>query len=331
MSAKFDVLAIGNAIVDVIARVDDDLLAREGIAKGAMTLIDEPRAAHLLTKAVQAVIMSGGSSANTVAGLANLGARAAYIGKVRDDALGADFARDIQALGVAFHTSAALSGAATASCFVMVTPDGQRSMSTYLGACQNLTEADVEEADIAAAEIVYLEGYLWDPPAAKQAFVKASRLAHAHKRRVALSLSDAFCVERYRDEFLDLIRSGLVDIVFANDAEARALYKTDDLQTAIAALRLENCLAIVTHGAHGSHVVTRDATTAVPAAPIAQLVDTTGAGDLYAAGFMLGLAQGRDHATCATLGGAAAAVIIQQIGARAPADLRTRLRELIAV
>lgn len=330
MSSRFDVLAIGNAIVDVIARVDDDFLAQEGITKGAMTLIDEPRAAHLLAKAVQPIIMSGGSAANTVAGLANLGARAAYIGKVRDDALGADFARDIQAQGVAFHTSAALSGAATARCFVMVTPDGQRSMSTYLGACQNLTEADVIEADIAAAEIVYLEGYLWDPPAAKLAFVKASRLAHAHQRRVALSLSDSFCVERYRDEFLDLIRSGLVDIVFANDAEAKALYKTDDLHAAIAALRQENRLAVVTHGAHGSHVVKAGAITAVPASAIEQLVDTTGAGDLYAAGFMFGLAKGRDHASCAALGGVAAAAIIQQIGARSPADLRDRLREHMA-
>ncbi len=325
MSTKFDVLAIGNAIVDVIARVDDDFLIRENILKGGMTLIDEQRAAHLLTEAPQPVMMSGGSAANTIAGIAGFKARAAYIGKVRDDALGADFARDIHAQGVVFHTSRATAGAATARCFVMVTPDGQRSMCTYLGACQNLTEADVIDEDVAAAGIIYLEGYLWDPPAAKQAFVKASRLAHAHKRRVALSLSDAFCVERYRGEFLNLMRTGLVDIVFANDAEVKSLYQTDNLADALAALRQENCLTIVTHGAAGSHVIAAAEITSVPASPVPHVIDTTGAGDLYAAGFMLGLAQGRDHGTCARLGGAAAAAIIQQIGARLPTNLREQV------
>ena len=322
MSTKFDVLAIGNAIVDVIARVDDDFLLRENIHKGGMTLIDEERAAHLLAKAPQPLMMSGGSAANTIAGLAGFKARTAYIGKVRDDALGADFARDIHAQGVAFHTSRASTGAATARCFVMVTPDGQRSMSTYLGACQNLTEADIIDEDVAAASIIYLEGYLWDPPAAKQAFVKASKLAHAHQRRVALSLSDAFCVERYRGEFLNLMRTGLVDIVFANDAEVKALYQTDDLTSALAAMRQEKCLSIVTHGAAGSHVIAADSVTSVPASPVQHVVDTTGAGDLYAAGFMLGLAQGRDHTACAKLGGSAAAAIIQQIGARLPTAMR---------
>ena len=312
----FDVLAIGNAIVDVIARTDDDFLMRENVHKGAMILIDEVRAQHLSAAMGPARIISGGSAANTVAALASFGAKAAFIGKVSNDATGEAFSRDISAIGVHFATKPLTDGPATARCFVLVTPDGQRTMNTYLGACQNLTADDVDEALVKRAGIVYLEGYLWDPPAAKQAFIKASNIAHAHGRRVALTLSDSFCVDRYRAEFLDLIQRGIVDIVFANTSELHSLYQTADFDTAVAALRAENVLGIVTRSEHGCMVVTKDAVQAFPAHPIIKLVDTTGAGDLFAAGFLFGLSRNADHAECARLGALAAAEIIQHIGAR---------------
>ena len=312
----FDVLAIGNAIVDVIARTDDDFLMRENVHKGAMILIDEVRAQHLSAAMGPARIISGGSAANTVAALASFGAKAAFIGKVSNDATGEAFSRDISAIGVHFATKPLTDGPATARCFVLVTPDGQRTMNTYLGACQNLTADDVDEALVKRACIVYLEGYLWDPPAAKQAFIKASNIAHAHGRRVALTLSDSFCVDRYRAEFLDLIQRGIVDIVFANTSELHSLYQTADFDTAVAALRAENVLGIVTRSEYGCMVVTKDAVQAFPAHPIIELVDTTGAGDLFAAGFLFGLSRNADHAECARLGALAAAEIIQHIGAR---------------
>ena len=318
---SFDLLALGNAIVDVIARAEEDFLARENIHKGAMILIDEARALHLNAAMGAGVVQSGGSAANTIAGAASLGVRTAYIGKVRNDAMGAAFRRDIEALGAAFPTAAAQDGPATARCFIIVTPDGERTMNTYLGACQNLSAADVDKATVEASSIVYLEGYLWDPPAAKEAFVKASGIAHAAGRRVALTLSDSFCVDRYRDEFLGLMRDRTVDIVFANQHELKALYQTGDFDTAVAELRKEGVLGAVTLSEKGSMIVTRDMVTTVPAYPIKELVDTTGAGDLYAAGFLAGLAQGRSPVDCARLGAMAAAEVIQHIGARPQTSL----------
>ena len=313
---RFDVVGLGNAIVDVIARTEDDLLVREKLSKGSMTLVDEPRADQLYTAMGPATIISGGSAANTIVGAASFGVRTAFIGKVRNDDAGKAFSHDIRAIGVHFATAPAIEGPATARCLVMVTPDGERTMSTYLGACQNLTSDDVDPELIRASGITYLEGYLWDPPAAKLAFVKAADIAHGAGRNVALTLSDSFCVDRYRDEFLGLIRNKTVDVVFANQHELKSLYQTADLQTAINAFREEDILGVVTCSADGSMVVTREATHAVPAYPIENLVDTTGAGDLFAAGFLAGLSRGSDYVTCARLGALAAAEVIQHVGAR---------------
>ena len=222
-TAKYDVLGIGNAIFDILVQTDDGFLKRHGMTKGGMTLIDEKRAIAVYQSMGPATEMSGGSAANTIVGVANLGARAAYVGKVRDDQIGRLYTHDIRAAGVAFETKPALDGPATGCSYILVTPDGQRTMNTYLGAAQELMPADIDAAQIEASSFIYLEGYLWDPKSAKDAFVKASTIAHEAGRQVALTLSDAFCVDRYRDEFLDLIRKGTVDLVFANEAELRAL------------------------------------------------------------------------------------------------------------
>ncbi|MBL8589611.1 MAG: adenosine kinase [Methylobacteriaceae bacterium] len=317
-----DILAIGNAIVDVIAQAEDDFLIREKIYKGAMNLIDEPRAEHLFRVMGPATVISGGSAANTAVGAARLGARAGFIGKVKTDEIGRLFTHDIRAVGVAFATAPASDGPATARSFIFVTPDGERTMNTYLGACQNLTAADIDEATVRAAGIVYLEGYLWDPPAAKEAFVKAATIAHAAGRRVALTLSDSFCVDRYRAEFLELIRRKLVDIVFANESELHSLYQTADFDTAVAEFRKEGALGVCTRSEKGSIVVTAKGVEAVEAFPIERIVDTTGAGDLFAAGFLTGLARGASYRNCALLGAMAAAEVIQHIGARPESDLR---------
>lgn len=320
--ARYDVVGLGNAIVDVIARAEDDLLVREGLHKGAMTLIDEARVERLYAAMGPATNMSGGSAANTIVGLASFGSRTAFIGKVRNDEAGKAFTHDIRSIGVHFDTPAALSGPSTARCLVLVTPDGERTMNTYLGACQNLGPEDVDPELIKASSIVYLEGYLWDPPAAKEAFLKAAAIAHDADRSVALTLSDSFCVDRYRDEFLGLMRNGVVDIVFANQHELKALYQTADLESAIAAFREEGVFGVVTRSEEGSLIVTREETHAAPAYPIERLVDTTGAGDLFAAGFLFGLVQKFDPVTCARLGALAAAEVIQHVGARPQRDLR---------
>ncbi|MBN8966231.1 MAG: adenosine kinase [Rhizobiales bacterium] len=319
---KYDVLGIGNAIVDVIARADDDFLVRQNMNKGAMALIDEPRAQAIYQAMGPAVEKSGGSAANTIVGVAGFGARAAFVGKVKNDKLGQAFAHDIRAAGVAFDTPFASDGPSTACCYVMVTPDGERTMNTYLGAAQNLHPNDVDANQIAASAFTYLEGYLWDPPHAKEAFRKAAKIAHGAGRKVALTLSDAFCVGRYRDEFVDLIRSGTVDLVFANESELKSLYETADFDTAAKALRQDAKLAAVTRSEKGCVVVSKDGTVEVPAAPIEKLVDATGAGDLFAAGFLTGLARGRDHRTAAQLGALAAAEVIQHIGARPEVSLK---------
>ncbi|MDE2361670.1 MAG: adenosine kinase [Hyphomicrobiales bacterium] len=326
-SPKFDVVGIGNAIVDVIARAEDDFLVANGIRKGGMTLIDEQAAARLYQSMGSATVASGGSAANTMVGLASLGGRAAFIGKVRNDEPGSAFRHDIGAVGVHFPTPAATSGAPTARCLVLVTPDGERTMSTYLGACVELGPLDIDAALIADAHIVYLEGYLWDPPQAKEAFRQASQAAHAAGARVALTLSDSFCVDRYRDEFLELIRTGVIDIVFANESELHALYQTSDFETAVNALRKERLLSFVTRSAEGCLVVDHGASIAVPSAPIEQLIDTTGAGDLFAAGALFGLARGKSLEQCAAIGALAAAEVIQHIGARPARSLADLLAQ----
>lgn len=323
----FDILGLGNAIVDVIAPSDDDFLVRHGLQKGAMQLIDEAAAERLYAAMGQTTVVSGGSAANTIIGAAQFGCRTAFIGKVKADPLGDLFAHDIRAARVGFDSTQSRDGAASARCLVLVTPDGQRTMNTFLGACQTLGPADVAPDLVAQAQIIYLEGYLWDPPQAKQAFLKASDIARAAERRVALSLSDAFCVDRYRDEFLDLIRTGKIDILFANESELHSLYETADFATALGLLRDENILAVVTRSDKGSLVVSRDETHAVNAFPIERLIDTTGAGDLYAAGFLTGLVRDMPLPECARLGALAAAEIIQHYGARPQADLKALAAE----
>jgi sugar/nucleoside kinase (ribokinase family) len=327
MPAAYDVLGIGNAIVDVIARTEDDFLVKQGMSKGAMTLIDEPRAEAIYAAMGPATEISGGSAANTIAGVASFGARAAFVGKVKDDTLGKVFGHDIRAAGVAFATPIATDGPSTARSYILVTPDGERTMNTYLGAAQNLSPADIDAKQVASARWVYLEGYLWDPPPAKEAFRKAAEIAHGAQRKVALTLSDAFCVDRYRDEFLQLMRSGAVDLVFANEAELKSLYQTADFDTAVAALRNDVKLAAVTRSEKGCVVISRESHESVSAVPIDKFVDATGAGDLFAAGFLTGLARDQDHRNCARLGAIAAAEVIQHLGARPETSLKALAAE----
>jgi sugar/nucleoside kinase (ribokinase family) len=325
--AKFDVLGIGNAIVDVIAPTEDSFLVSHGIQRGGMTLIDEPRAETLYAAIGPATVTSGGSAGNTIAGVASFGGRGAYFGKVRNDELGRLFSHDILAIGVDFRTPPAEAGPATARSIILVTPDGERSMNTYLGACVELGPDDVDETTVRDAAVTYLEGYLWDPPAAKEAFRKASAIAHAAGRRVALTLSDSFCVDRYRAEFLELLRSGVVDIVFANESELKSLYTTSDFDSAVAALRADAALGVVTRSELGAMAVTRDETVAVPAFPVERLVDTTGAGDLFAAGFLHGLTSGRDTRDSLRLGALAAAEVIAHVGPRPLVSLAQLARD----
>jgi sugar/nucleoside kinase (ribokinase family) len=326
-SARYDVLGIGNAIVDVIARADEDFLLQHGMRKGTMTLIDAARAEAIYDAMGPAVEMSGGSAANTIVGVSSLGARAAFVGKVKDDLLGRAFAHDIRAAGVAFDTPPAAAGPSTGRCYVLVTPDGERTMNTYLGAAQDLHPADIDEQAIASSANVYLEGYLWDPKHAKDAFLKAAKIAHAADRKVALTLSDAFCVDRWRDEFLQLMRSRTVDLIFANEVELRSLYQTADFDAAVEALRADIDVAVVTRSEKGCLVVNPEGIEAVPAFPVARVVDTTGAGDLFAAGFLSGLARGADDRTCGRLGALAAAEVIQHLGARPETSLKDLARE----
>ncbi len=327
MIEPVDVLGLGNSLIDIIALTDDPYLQAQDMLKGAMTLIDEDRAEALYSARLKPTIMSGGSAANTIVGVASFGVKAAYIGKVKQDELGVVFARDIQANGVHFVTEPARHGPATGRCFVYVTPDGERTMNTFLGASSYLSPDDFDEDQIRAARFVYLEGYMWDRPAAKEAFRKAGRVARAAGARVSLTLSDSFCVDRFRGEFLDLIRTGVVDTIFANSDEALSLYKTPHLHEALDALAADGVLAVVTRSEKGSVIVQGDDKIEVPAFAIRQLVDTTGAGDLFAAGFLAGLARGADHVTCARLAALAASEILQHIGARPAVSLAALARE----
>jgi sugar/nucleoside kinase (ribokinase family) len=325
--AKYDVLGIGNAIFDVLVKTDESFLSRHAMTKGSMALIDEARAAAIYQDMGPATEMSGGSAANTIVGVANLGARAAYVGKVKDDQIGRMYAHDIRAAGVAFDTRPAADGPATCCSYILVTGDGERTMNTYLGAAQDLTAADIDADEIAAAKITYLEGYLWDPKNAKEAFVKAAGIAHAASREVALTLSDSFCVDRYRDEFLDLMKKRTVDLVFANEAELHSLYQTSDFDTALKQLRTDAKLAVVTRSEKGCVVASQQGVTAVPAYPVETIVDTTGAGDLFAAGFLFGLVRGAGYENAGRLGALAAAEVIQHIGARPLASLKDLARQ----
>ena len=326
-SARFDVLGIGNAIVDVIARTEEDFLLKQSMHKGTMALIDEARAQSIYAAMGPAIETSGGSAANTIVGLASLGSRSAFIGKVKDDELGRTFAHDIRAAGATYTTPLASDGPSTARCYVLVTPDGERTMNTYLGAAQGLHPADIDADLVAASAVLYLEGYLWDPKNAKDAFIKAAKIAHEAGRTVALSLSDAFCVDRWRGEFLQLMRSRTVDLIFANEAELRSLYQASDFDSAIAAVRLDVSTAVVTRSEKGCIVLSPDGIEAVPAFPVERVVDTTGAGDLFAAGFLSGLARGAEDRICGRLGALAAAEVIGHLGARPETSLRNLAHE----
>jgi fructokinase len=320
MTTRFDILGIGNAIVDVVARADDSFLSRHDMRKGSMTLIDSDTAEAIYAAMPPGQESSGGSAANTCAVAAALGARVAYLGKVADDELGAVFRHDISAIGVHFP-SAPLSGAApTARCLILVTPEGQRTMNTFLGACVTFGEADVDAALVADAAVTYLEGYLFDPPEAQRAFRRAAAAAHAAGRQVALSLSDAFCVDRHRAAFLELVKQD-VDILFANETEVTSLYETNTFEAAMEAARGDVALAALTRSEAGS-VIVRGAETVEVVAEPTRVVDTTGAGDAYAAGFLVGLTAGRALPVCGRLASIAAAEVISHYGARPEADLR---------
>ncbi|MGI0524079.1 adenosine kinase [Rhizobium giardinii] len=319
---RFDVLTIGNAIVDIIAPISPGFLEREGMQKGIMHLIDESRAESLYAKMpLQKQQISGGSAANTAAGVASLGGRAAFVGKVNDDVLGDFFANDLAAAGVHYQTQRLRNGEATARSMILITPDGERTMNTYLGACHQLTEADIDEHQIGAATITFMEGFLWDPPEAKKAFLKAAHYAHKHGRTVAFTLSDPFCVSRYRNEFLELIRSGTVDVLLANIHELLSLYQTGDLRDAVRQLKENVPLAAVTMGSDGAMAVRRNEEVSISAYPVAKVVDVTGAGDLFASGFLLGISTGLDPAKALRLGCSSASEVITHIGARPEANL----------
>ena len=312
----WDVLGLGNAIVDVIAEADEALLGTLDLAKGTMTLIDAARMRSLYAAMGPAIEMSGGSCANTMAALASLGGRSAYVGKVQRDQLGEIFGHDIRATGVAFSTPPLDGGPATARCLVLVTPDAQRTMATYLGACVELGLDDIDEAAVAASRITYLEGYLWDRPGAKQACLKAAGLAHRHGREVALTLSDPFCVDRWRGEFARLIEAH-VDILIANEAEITSLYQTRHFADAVERVRGSCRIAALTRGPAGSVILAEGAVHEIAPAPVERVVDSTGAGDLYAAGLLYGLTHGLTAAASGRLASLCAATILGQLGARA--------------
>ena len=321
MPDLYDVAAIGNAIVDVIAPATDAFLAENGLDKGAMMLVDPARSAALYAKMAAGVEASGGSAANTIAGLASFGGRGAFMGKVADDQLGEVFAHDMRAIGARFENAPLVGGPGTAISMINVTPDAQRTMCTYLGASVEFTDSDVDAATVEAAKIVYLEGYLFDAEAARRAFAKAAGLAHGAGRMIALTLSDGFVVERHRGGLMGFIESQ-VDLLFANETELTALFQTDDFDAAIEALRPHVKLAAVTRGAAGSVILSQGERLTVKAEAVEKVVDTTGAGDQYAAGFMFGLSRGRSLQQCGQLASLAAAEVISHYGPRPLVSLK---------
>jgi fructokinase len=317
---KFDILGIGNAIVDVVSMTDDFFLAAHGMRKGGMALIDSATAEALYAAMPPGQESSGGSVANSCAVAAGLGARVAYLGKVADDGLGRIFHHDLAAIGVTAPTKPLVNGAPTARCLIAVTPDGQRTMNTFLGACVEFGPADLDAAMIADATVTYMEGYLFDPPEAQAAFRAAAQIAHKAGRKVALSLSDAFCVDRHREAFSGLV-AGHVDILFANETEIKSLFQTKSLDVAMGATRLQVELAVITLGENGSVILCGDQTVRV-AAEKTTVVDTTGAGDAYAAGFLYGLTRDLPLRECGRIASIAAAQVIAQVGARPLHDLK---------
>jgi sugar/nucleoside kinase (ribokinase family) len=321
---QFDVVGIGNALVDVIAHADDEFIDEYQLVKGSMTLVDTDRALYLYRALGGAIEMSGGSAANTMCGVASFGGTAAYIGKVSDDELGRVFGHDCRAVGVQFRPGAPADGTPTGRCIIVVTPDAQRTMNTYLGVSSLLCPPDIDAATVAAGEVLYMEGYLYDRPEAKEAFRYAAQVAHANDRMVSLTLSDSFCVDRHRDDFRALV-SDEVDLLFGNEAELMSLYEVESMDEALRAVRDDCSLAVITVGADGCMVVTPEDVLRAPAQPVDHVLDTTGAGDLFAAGFLYGYTRRRSLADCAQFGAIAAAEVISHVGPRPLVELRTLL------
>ncbi len=324
MTHKFDVLGIGNAIVDILVNVEDDFLSAHEIPRGSMQLVDEETSNGLYDQLGAAIECSGGSAANTIAGLASLGSRTAYIGKIKDDQLGHVFDHDINSLGIEFTTEKDTSGVSTARCLVMVSPDAERTMCTYLGACVNLMEKDIDEDQVAGAAVTYMEGYLWDPEHAKAAFRKAMKLAHNAGRKTSISLSDSFCVGRHRQEFLHLAEHE-IDILFANEEELLMLYDTRDISHALKAVQKHCEVAAITRGAAGCTIVSTDEIIDINGYQVSDLVDTTGAGDLFAAGFLHGYPRQTELLTCGRMGNLVASEVITHMGARPDVSLEQYL------
>jgi len=326
----YDVVGIGNALVDVIVNIEDSFLEDTGMPKGSMNLVDLDQSDMIYAKLSSGREVSGGSAGNTMAGIAALGGKGAYIGKVRDDQFGKVFRHDIRSIGVDFETPDSTDGINTGKCLVMVHPDAERTMATFLGAANSLTPADVNPATIQAAKVVYMEGYLFDPEDAKAAFVKAAEAAHAGPTgtKVSLSLSDPFCVGRHREAFVHLVEHH-IDILFANEEEIMSLYETDDFDAAVADVRGHCEIACLTRGAKGSVIVTADDVISVPAVPVEKVIDTTGAGDQYAAGFLYGYTQGWDLETAGCAGSIMAGEIISHYGARPEADVKALIQETL--
>ena len=324
----YDVVGIGNAIVDVLANAEDAFLAHHGLVKGAMTTIDNETAEKFYMLMGAGIEVSGGSAANTITGVTSIGGKGAFIGKVANDQLGAVFGRDIRAAGVAFNTNSNPSGAPTARCLICVTPDAERTMQTFLGACVELGPEDVDEQVVSSSKILYLEGYLYDPPRAKDAFIKAAKIAKKAGRQVSLSLSDPFCVDRHRDEFIDLVCNH-VDILFANEDEIKSLYQANTFNEAFEQVRGHCNIAALTRGSKGSVIVSKNKVYELGAEKADNVVDTTGAGDAYAAGFLYGLTAEKELATCGRIGGIVAAEIISNYGARTKTDLQAVLRKYL--
>ncbi|PIR39617.1 MAG: adenosine kinase [Alphaproteobacteria bacterium CG11_big_fil_rev_8_21_14_0_20_39_49] len=323
---KYDVVGVGNAIVDILAKVDDDFIKKHGLTKASMALIDETEAFTLYDDMPPAVEKSGGSAANTLAGIASFGGSAAFIGKVKDDELGAIFRHDLRSIGVHYDTLPSTEGAATAKCLIAITPDAERTMSTFLGATKEITKNDISEEIVAAGKVTYLEGYLWDEPQAKEAMRCAVDIARKHDRKVALSLSDSFCVERHRDEFSALIKEG-VDILFANEAEVKCLFETDNFDECVKKIKDYADIVAITLGAKGSIVIHGNNIEKIEPARGLKVVDTTGAGDLYASGFLYGYTHGYNFEQCGKLANLAASEIIQQVGARPESKLSELIKE----
>ncbi|HPD83536.1 MAG TPA: adenosine kinase [Alphaproteobacteria bacterium] len=331
--AQYGLITIGNALVDVLSKTDDTYIAQQkaeaGMEKGSMNLVDADRALALYGDMKDPVEMSGGSAGNTMACFASFGGKGGYIGKVADDELGDTFARDLKNMGVAYNTAPLKEGPSTGRCMILVTPDGERTMNTFLGAAVELTPKDIDEDFIADAQVTYLEGYLFDPPQAMEAFIKAARIAHKAGRQTSLTLSDSFCVHRHREAFKDLV-SYHVDILFANEEELKALYETDDLEKALDIVSKECAISATTRSEKGSIIINSGRRTVIEAEKNVEVVDTTGAGDAYAAGFLYGFTEGMNMAECGRLGSVAAAEVIQQMGPRPATNLANLIHKKAA-